>query len=867
MRMILSSTTRAVGARPVFGPLAQLASLALAFGLLWGCNLDVAVPNAPVTLDVQGDGLGLDGLEGELPVAPLTGKGVGEVCEDSLECRLGLACDAGHCAPGGATPLNMPCVMSGDCAAGLSCSLLGICAPAGEGEAGDACASGADCLPSMRCAYVGLSGVCEPGGDVDLDQACGSTSDCFAGLVCNQGGICQAGNVLYGADLFFPGVVCAEDDTITGPARVFFELPREGDALEQGLGEFYRLPFPNDARLRDGHVDLSGHAVPGEGILGFDIVARLIDAIESDMSGFGTNTNIVFRSTAQLDFGTIVATGADKSVRMVDIDPDSPNYGDELDLAWFGTTERGKYICRNSLTLHRPWSRPLRAGTTYAVVLTSALKTAPTKDDAGNEQPGVPLTPDDDFTTMLSSGAPSDVKLQRAWEAHRPLRDWLTSSGLPVADVVGGTVFTTAPVLDAYPRLRAAVAARPDPVFDQWTTCAAGVTSPCDDGLSGEAHVRGCFEEYADAYELHALVNLPVFQEGTRPYLQPKDGGAVVFDGDQARVFGEEQVCVSLSIPKTLEMPEGGWPALLYAHGTGGSFRNPHKNGVARGLARVESEGEEPVGMVVLGYDGVMHGPRRESDLDPEMLVYNFVNPRAARGNFLQAAGESFALVRALAALEIPAEASPTGAAIRVDPEHIYFMGHSQGGTSGPLFVPFEPQVPVAVYSGAGGSLSLSLQYKVEPVPILDGVRFALQDPKVGGSHPVLNLVQMYFDAVDPLNTASRQFAFPDEGAIRHHVLQTYGLGDAYTPPDSIRAFAGAMFTTLAEPVLDPIGGLSAASAPISGNWGGTTAVTAEYQPGDYDGHFVIFRHAEAKRQFQQFLASAIRTGTPVFVP
>jgi len=832
--------------------------VALASGSPAACNLDVTVPSGTIDLDVVADGAG-DGLPGE--VLPVVGKGVGEACGNDSECRGGLRCEGATCRPAGSLVEGTPCLISPECGAGLYCSFTGVCALAGAGKEGAPCASGADCLADQVCSLAGFQGACAPAGTADVGQPCSRVGDCYGGLRCSDAGTCEAASPLFGAP-FFAGVACTPDDQVAGPARIFFEVPRAGVFPE----DFYRLPFPNDVRRVDGHLDLSGHPVPGEGLVGVDLVARLIEAIEADLGGWGTNPTIFFRASAWIDTKTVSATGDEKTVRMVDLTDGSPDYGKELDLGWFATTERDKYVCRNTLRLHRPWSRPLAPGATYAVVITRGVRSAAGKDGAGRNVPGQPLAPDADFTAMLAAAAPVDPDLARAWQAYAPLRAWVATGAAERDDLVAGTVFTTDRVRDPLPRLRKAIDARPPAPFGAWTTCTASVTSPCDDGLSGAAHVRGCFEVSDAFYEVHARVTLPVFQRGARPYLEPADGGDVRFVGAAAEVVGEEAVCVALTVPKGVDMPLGGWPVVLYAHGTGGTFRSHVSEGLAGWLSRVDDAGD-PLGVALVGYDQVMHGERRHSDLSPETLVYNFANPRAARGNLLQAAADNLALAKALAAVIIPSEASPTGAALRFDPARIYFLGHSQGGTSGPLAVPYAPEVPLAIYSGAGGGLILSLVHKTSPVPILAGVKLALQDPDVGATHPVLNLAQMYFDAVDPLNYAALQFAFPGDAQPRRHVLQTYGLDDSYTPPDCIKALAGAMYVTLAQPVQDDIGGVAKAAPPIHGNWAGTTAVIAEYAPDGYDGHFVLFRNDDARRQVRGFVASALQDGTPTLVP
>lgn len=165
---------------------------------------------------------------------------------------------------------------------------------------------------------AGLSGACAAGSDKDVGQPCDVLTDCFAGLRCADDGTCQAGSALFGAP-FYQSAPCAPDEQIEGPARIFFEVPRAG------ADEFYRLPFPSDVRVRAGKVDLSGHPVPGKGLIGVDLLRRLIDAIEADMAGFGTNSTIFFRSSVGLDYGTISGAGDARTVRMVDVTPGSPD--------------------------------------------------------------------------------------------------------------------------------------------------------------------------------------------------------------------------------------------------------------------------------------------------------------------------------------------------------------------------------------------------------------------------------------------------------------------------------------------------------------------------------------------------------------
>jgi hypothetical protein len=321
-------------------------------------------------------------------------------------------------------------------------------------------------------------------------------------------------------------------------------------------------------------------------------------------------------------------------------------------------------------------------------------------------------------------------------------------------------------------------------------------------------------------------------------------------------------------------MPEAGWPVLIYAHGTGGSFRS-HMQDVAQTLTTLEVDGQ-PTPFVVLGWDQVLHGARRNgSSLEPEALVYNFLNPDAARGNFLQAAAEVHALVYFVENFELSAQDSPTGEPLKLDPTRIYFLGHSQGGTSGPLALPFAPEVKGAVLSGAGGGLIWSLLGKTSPVNIPVGVQLALRDPDAlvaGDAHPALNLLQAFFGPVDPINygpyLASRRLG---QDTTPRHVLHTLGIGDTYTPPRTLQTLATSMRAPIMSPLLEPFLGrdVTPVDAPQTQNvtveGQRYTLVSRQYAPPPgVDGHFVLFRSDAARDDLIEFLGSALTQPAPI---
>ena len=331
----------------------------------------------------------------------------------------------------------------------------------------------------------------------------------------------------------------------------------------------------------------------------------------------------------------------------------------------------------------------------------------------------------------------------------------------------------------------------------------------------------------------------------------------------QPTTQGSLSVCLALTVPKTT-MPAGGWPLVVYAHGTGGSFRSHVTEGVAGRLANVDGTTQ----MAVLGIDQVAHGTRRgASTVAPQNLFFNFTNPAAARGNVLQGAADQMALVRFARSLSLPAATSPTGADITVG--NVAFWGHSQGATEGAIAMPYTSNVTGAVFSGVGASLIDSLLTKKNPVNISAVVPVVLSESpaNVSSSHPALGMLQNAIDPADPLNHAA---AIIGAGPLAKHVFVPYGQGDTYATPITQLTYVVAANLAVAAPpasVTKPDDLMSPANAvPIGGNTAGNlTAVVRQYAPNGYDGHFVVFKDADGKVNADRFLADAVGGGIPSF--
>lgn len=817
----------------------RLAALALALSLpltLHGCGGG----DEPGSLTANG-GRGGAGSGGSSSDA---GAGVGKSCSASKACRQGLTCAAGFCAPSGATPRGGACVISNECASGAC--YKGSCAPSGTSESGVSCKDDLECATGLRCQLAGLVSVCQPAGVGDLGAGCQANTDCFGGLYCIDRSCAPASSTNPLGGTRFAGVEC--EKLASGSPRAYFEVPGAAGADEK---DFFRLPFPNDARIgADGHLDISSFPTPGVGALGFDPVVRYLLAAQEEDRGWGTDPVVIFRFSDVIDQTTLES--GDR-LHFVDVTPDSDDYGKESLGSWYYSSERTPYVCDSWLAVRRAPGDPMTPGHTYAVYLTSGVASA--GGDAIGASPNL--------LAVLSDVRPSDAALNAVRERYAPFREYLGAASISLLDVIAASVITVAPVREPMAALADAAAAAELPVAHDWVKCDTGVTSPCPDRDS--ARGRGCTAAADEYDEYQALVDLPIFQRGSAPYLTPDDGGEI----DASGPVRTEAVCMSLTVPKGT-MPDAGWPVIVFAHGTGGGYRDHVRAEVAGVLAAAPLPNGDTVPFAVLGIDQVEHGPRRgSSKQDPDGLFFNISNPAAARGNALQGAVDQLSLARFVASLDVTVESTP----LKGDASKLFFFGHSQGSTEGSLMLPYSSLYGAAVLSGNGATLRESLLEKKSPVDIRAALPFVLSDTSVTGnddvarSHPVLTLIQQWIDPADPVNFARALAVAPIDPYPARHVFQTYGLGDTYSPPGTLRAFAIAGGFGLVDTPgtkLDPIAGKTPLAPPLAGNVGGVTLGVREYAPlaGD-DGHFVAFLVERANTDVARFFAMAASGETP----
>ncbi len=638
-----------------------------------------------------------------------------------------------------------------------------------------------------------------------------------------------------GPDRTDAGSACVQDD---GDPRAVFVLPRDGTEA------FFDLPFPSDLRLNaEGGVDLTGFPNPR----GNTFVARYLEAFPRRMRGFGTNGATYFRFSRSVDPSSLPASAEASldegaSVFLMDVDPASPDAGARHPIVVHYQDCPTRYWAAHSVALRPVYGIPLAGGRRYAAVVTRGVRAAD----------GSEYARDADFEAVLGAGG--DAEVARARELYAGALDVLESAGVSRDSLLAMTVFTTQEPIGELLTLR------------DWMIAEYPAPHVVDDSLE-VVRVAPQMTEITGHYG-----PAPIFQEGTIPY--ETEGGAISLDASGAPIVqGEFDARFTLTIPGGA-MPPEGYPIVLYAHGTGGDHHSFVDDETAIELARR--------GFAAMGVDQIHHGERNPSTSDPAVLFFNFANPDAARDNNRQSALDVVQQARLVPELALPVEIVDRGGEpVRFDPTRIYFMGHSQGGLNGPIFLAIDDSARGGVLSAASAVITTSLVAKLQPIAIPQVVRTLLNLPgdtvadalaREGFTveHPIATLVQTWIEAADGSNYAHLIATAPREGFAPKSVLMTEGLRDEFAPPASIEALAASIGTPLVEPVHQPIEalalrGIGALAPPVTANAAGGLATLGLLQFPD-DGHFAVFDNATARAQVFGYFES-LRDGGPGTIP
>ncbi len=630
--------------------------------------------------------------------------------------------------------------------------------------------------------------------------------------------------------------------TPAGPPVARFVVPATPAELDGDA--WFNHPWPSDFRKDGSAIRLDGWPDPRKSPL----LGRYRSQLKGKIDGFSPAAAGYFSFEGPLDEASLPASArasldAGSSVQIIELDT-----GKRYPLVWkFRAPVGDYYLTTNTLSWAPAHGHPLKPATRYATVVTTSAK-----GPAGNAAPNAQLK-------ELLDGKGS---LAAAWG---PAIDAVVKAGVARDKIAHLTVFTT------YNPVAETIAVAED---------VRQLPAPKVKTLTLEMESTAEKDRYDGVYE-----GSPDYQRGTPPFLS--EGGDFVFEGGKPVKQRDFALRFKLVVPNGTKcpMPIAGYPIVLYAHGTTGDWTSFISEGTADALVAKC--------IASMGVDQIFHGTRPgapalddpNADSKISLLFFNLENALAARTNGRQSAIDEVARARLVATggLNIPAEISATKSPILFDPKRIAFLGHSQGGLNGPLFMAVDDTARGGVLSGAGSAISYSLLLKVKPDPSIAGLVKAFLNvsadnaDELGPLHPAMSLVQTVVDPTDPLHYYGALARAPFPGRTPKSVLMTEGVasdgsGDNYAPPRTIEAGAVAGGFPLIEPVvldipeLTQLDGIPPVKAPIKGNaaMGKATVGIAQFTPAKgSDGHFVMQRVPRARAMTTLFLSSLVTDEVP----
>lgn len=568
------------------------------------------------------------------------------------------------------------------------------------------------------------------------------------------------------------GAADAVDAVSDGLAEVGAELPpivEEGTVVRFDLSEdldsvdhFYDFPWPSDLRLTEAGTPAMTH-VPSP--VGVDLISAIV-AISDERPGFPVTPVAWFRFSAAPAARTrdvVIPAEAASPILLVDVDPDSPERGRLFPLV-AATLPTDAWVPEHLLAVSARPGFVLAPSRTYAFVVRRGA----------NDAAGLPLGVAADLQRLARGEVPAGARGVAAAELYAPLWPTLDGLGVERADVAAATVFTTGDVVAETARLS-------DGALADYDATIAGLHVDPDDGAD---HPRFC--------ELVGTLTLPQFQRGEAPF---DTEGLFEFGADGRPIKQrDETVPIVVTMPRG-PMPAGGYPLVLYFHGSGGLSGQVVDRGTIPSAGAPETKGEGPAFVLAargFGAVGAALPVNPERVPGASSLAYlNFANLGAFRDTFRQGVIEQRLMLEALDSMRIEPEivAACTGmtlpkgeTAYRFSPDRVTAMGQSMGGMYANMVGAVEPRIEALVPTGAGGFWS----YFILQTELLDaGPLLALlleADRDLSFLHPALHTMQTAWEPAEPMVYMPRLAKRPLPGHPVRPIYEPIGEGDSYFP-------------------------------------------------------------------------------------
>lgn len=644
----------------------------------------------------------------------------------------------------------------------------------------------------------------------------------------------------------------------------------------QDQDRFYDFPLPSDLRLTSGGApDLAGfpHSLLNK------VVTDLL-LLVPERKGWPTIPVAWFKFDGALpdltDADTsVIPADPGSSLLLIDTDQSSPERGRLFPVVATTPTPDGKYVPANLLAVAARPGFVLAPKRKYAFVVMRSFG-----DAAGH-----PLAIAPAFRDLMRNQAPAAPKGEVARILHAPLIQTLESRGVCANQVAAAAVFTTGDVVQATADLSEGLRTK-HPIS------VGAVEVDPDDGSS---HERYC--------ELHARVSYPQFQEGKPPF-NTYGRFDIGSDGLPAKLR-EEEAPVVITLPKG-PMPAGGYPLLMFFHGSGGLSTAV----VDRGLWHHETDPSKCPEGTLSEWEGkkgcntkgmgpahylAFHGIATVGSALPvnperypgagETAYLNMLNLSAFRDTFRQGVIEQRLLLDAMLKLQIPPEAiascngvslpaGETAFHFRSDP--VLAQGQSMGGMYTNMVGAVEPRIKAVTPTGAGGMWSYFILEGSQVPGGATTLSLVLGTKgKLTFLHPAMHLLELAWEPADPIVSMPRLARRPLPGHPVRPIYEPVGKDDSYFPMAVFDAIALAYGHKQAGDIvwpemqaalaLDKLGGVlpyPVANDLTSLDGSTYTGVVVQY-PGDgvYDPHALYSQRDEVKYQYGCFFASFLKSG------
>ena len=523
---------------------------------------------------------------------------------------------------------------------------------------------------------------------------------------------------------------------------------------------YWSFPYPSDLRLNaQGAPDERGFPNP--------LMAATIRDLGTDTEsreGFPQLPVAYFTMSAPVgpqDPGKLVPAASSSALLLVDIDPSSSDRGKLFPLV-ADTPKADRYAPSNLLAV-APWPGVLlHPGRKYAFVLMRAFK------DATGAPLGVPAA----FAALQAATAPAKNPELAAWTLYQPLWPTLKQIGVDAAQVSAATVFTTGDPVQA-------LADMSDKLRARYPVTVTGLAV-----RMGGNQAANC--------EIVGTVTQPQFQVGTPLF---DTGGNFQIGADGLPVKQRDEVVpIALSLPQT-PMPAGGYPLILYIHGSGGLSTQLFDRGVITSAYPDGTPHQGPAYVMAphgfaMASSAMPVNPERVPGA-PELAYINFNNLAAFPYTFQQGSIEQRLYIDALSKVTInpsvvascPGVTLPAGAtSIKFDVSRLAVQGQSMGGQYANMLSAIDARVGAVAPSGAGGDWSyvvlttMAIPNAAGDVALLLGTTQTLTF-----LHPALNLLQTAWEPADAVVFMPRLSRSPLPGHPARAVYEPVGgPGDEY---------------------------------------------------------------------------------------